>query len=482
MRQKHRDMLPGFFHDCCAGGTVVASAAQDESSTKVPQIVQQYREEYKRIDEQLQKYPEILEAVHRDLQKLCKPDAVRDRRPDFTTENLFRALLVMQIEAVPYREAVVRIAESRTLQNFCRLTKKETVNHTLLCSAFNAITPETWQTINQLYAIRMKQEEKINIDNIRTDTTVVESNIHYPTDSSLLWDTYRTIDRLWTRAIDLGLSPVLPDFRFHPKKIRKLHLTIVRFATSKGGRRKQLVKSSYKTLIERTSEALTKAKEIAMCLKMSNSIIAVGLGVELASYFPAMEKVVDAASRRYAGENVPVEDKVFSIFESHTELVQRGKRDKPIEFGHKIVLSQTVEKFITDYDVFLRSPSDTKLLENVVERHHELFQKYPSGVAADMGFHPGKDEFDALVDEYDEKVQYFGVPGRLCEFGETLMSTFQRWRAGIEGTISCLKRVFRLARCHFKGFKNFCSGVGSAIFCHNMLTMVRHEMAPPATE
>jgi len=82
------------------------------------------------------------------------------------------------------------------------------------------------------------------------------------------------------------------------------------------------------------------------------------------------------------------------------------------------------------------------------------------------------------VDEYDGKVNYFGVPGRLCEFGEALMSTFQRWRAGIEGTISCLKRVFRLSRCSFKGFKNFCSGVGSAIFCHNVLTMVRREMEP----
>jgi IS5 family transposase len=462
-------MLPGFFQD-------------DESQTKVLQIVQAFREEYKRIHEQLTKYPEILEAAHHDLEKLCKPDPKRNRKPDFTTENLFHAVLVMQIEGMSYRDTTVRIAESITLQNFCRLDKKETINPMLICSAFNAITPETWQTINQFYAIRMTHEEKITIDNIRTDTTVVESNIHYPTDSSLLWDTYRTIDRLWTRALDIGLSPILPSFRLHPEKIRKLHLTIVRFSTSKDRQRKQLVKSSYKTLIERTNEALLKAKEIAMCLKMSSSIIAVGLGVELASYFPAMEKVVDAASRRHAGGKVPNEDKVFSIFEPHTELIQRGKRDKPIEFGHKIVLSQSVEKFITDYEVFLRSPSDTKLLEPVVERHKELYQKYPSGIAADMGFFPGKDEFDGLVDEYEDKVEYFGVPGRLCEFGEALMSTFQRWRAGIEGTISCLKRVFRLSRCCFKGFKNFCSGVGSAIFCHNMLTMVRREMSPTPTE
>ena len=350
MRQKQQDILPGYFHD---------NHLNDDDETKSLQIVRRFREEYKRVDSFLQKYPEVLEAAHRDLEKLCKPDATRDRRSDFTTENLFRALLVIQIEGLPYREATVRIAESRTLQNFCRLDKKETINHTLLCSAFNAVTPETWQTINQSFALRMKQEKKIDTDNIRIDTTVVETNIHYPTDSSLLWDTYRTIDRIWTKALDLGLSLVLPDFRLHPKKIRKLHLDITRFSNSKDRKRKRLVKSSYKTLIERTAEALSKAKHIAHCLKTSTDIIAMGLGFELESYIPAMEKVVDAARRRYAGEKVPNEDKVFSIFESHTELILRGKRDKPMEFGHKIFLSETKEKFILDYEVFLQSPSDT---------------------------------------------------------------------------------------------------------------------------
>jgi IS5 family transposase len=273
----------------------------------------------------------------------------------------------------------------------------------------------------------------------------------------------------------LGVS--LPDYRFHPEKVRKFHLDITRFITSKGKDRKKLVKRSYKELIKRTGEALAKAERIATVLSSSANELAKSIGTELSSFLPAMRKVVDAASRRQAGEKVPVEDKVFSIFEPHTELIQRGKRDTPIEFGHKILLSQTVEKFITTYEVFLKSPSDTKLLPKVVEQHHELFGSYPSGVAGDMGFHPGNDDFEALQKKY-KKVDYFGVPGRLREFGDILMSTYQRWRAGIEGTISCLKRAFRLSRCSFKGFSSFCSGVGSAIFCHNLLTMVRRDMEP----
>ena len=103
-----------------------------------------------------------------------------------------------------------------------------------------------------------------------------------------------------------------------------------------------------------------------------------------------------------------------------------GKRDKPMEFGHKIFLSETKEKFILDYKVFLQSPSDTTLLEPAVERHAELFLEYPSGVAGDKGFHPGKDEFDGLVDDYDGKVKYFGVPGRLRDFGDALRKTGDR--------------------------------------------------------
>jgi IS5 family transposase len=444
-----------------------------DDEIKVPKIVQEYRDTYNKIDALLRKYPELLKAAHHDLQALCKPDSSRQREPDFTTENLFRAILVMKIENVNYRRATILIAESKTLQNFCRLYKKETINHSLLCYAHNALSPETWQTINRHFALQMKKEKKIDLTNIRTDTTVVETNIHYPTDSSLLWDTYRTIDRLWTKALDGGLSPVLPDYRFNPIKIKKLYLEITRFANSKGKERKKLVKSNFKVLIARTGEALVKAKEIVKLLTVSGNDYGISIGVGLSSYFPAMEKVVDAARRRQAGEQVPVADKVFSIFESHTELIQRGRRDKPIEFGHKIMLAQTKEKFISDYEVYALSPSDTTLLSDVVERHKELYRRYPLGVAADMGFHPGAEEFEELLEEYEDKVEYFGVPGRLRDFGDTQMSLYQRWRAGIEGTISCLKRAFHLGRLLFKGFKNFSSGVGGAIFCHNLLTVVR---------
>jgi len=460
MRREQNNMFPELFQG---------------NGTKELKIIREYREEYQKIDALLRKYPELLVAAHQDLQTLCKPNPTREREADFTTFNLFRAIIILKIENVDYRRGSLLIGLIEPLQDFCRLTKKTSINPSLLCQAHRAISPETWQLINQLFAKRMQKEGKIDLDNIRTDTTVVETNIHYPTDSSLLWDTYRTIYRLWTEALDGGFSPILPDYRFSIIGIRKLHLEITRFANSKGRERKKLVKDNFKDLIRRTGEAIVKAKEIARLLLESGDEYGIAIGTELSSFFPAMEKVVDAARRRQAGEKVPVEDKVFSIFEPHTELIQRGRRDKPVEFGHKIRLSQTRQKFISDYEVFELSPSDTTMLPDTIDRHIELFRVDLLGVAADMGFYPGMEEFEYLKEEYEDIVEYFAVPGRLREFADEKMSLYQRWRAGIEGTISCLKRAFHLGRLLFKGFKNFSSGVGSAIFCHNLLTVVRME-------
>ena len=138
------------------------------------QTVRDYREEYKTLSEILDRQPEILDLVHRDLEQLSKATSQRGRKPTFTSENLFRAVLVMQREALDYRQASVRIAESETLQRFCRLLKKQTMDFTLLNRAFAAIRPETWEMMNHVLALRAADEGTISLEHIRTDTTVTE--------------------------------------------------------------------------------------------------------------------------------------------------------------------------------------------------------------------------------------------------------------------------------------------------------------------
>lgn len=431
-------------------------------------IVREYRDEYKRISEILDSRPEILEWVHRDLGQLSRSTSRRGRKADFTSENLFRAILVMQREGLDYREASVRIAESPTLQWFCRLLKKPTIDYTLLNKAFGALQPETWEMINHALALGALSEEAITVNHVRTDTTVTECNIHWPTDSSLLWDVYRVIAREMTRGREL--NPLGCPWRFHAKKIKKLYLFITRYSKSGSKPRLRKVRRAMKTLIVRVEEVLEKAERFVDWAKRSNCLELQALGAALADRLPVMRQVAQVAWRRaFDGEKVPNSDKVFSIFEAHTELIMRGRRGRPVEFGHKVLLTQSKEKFITDYVVLEKNRGDDKLLPLVVERHEQRYGSPPDSVAADKGFCPDSEEYA----EWEEQVDYLGVPRRTRDFGDAMMSVWQQWRAGIEGTISCLKRVFRLARCCFRGFKNFASAVGSAVFCHNLTILAK---------
>ncbi len=437
----------------------------DQQPTK---IVRDYRQEYKGIDEILGQHPEILGMVHGDLAKLSQAGSRRGRKADFTSENLFRAILVMQREGFDYRETSIRIAESETLQNFCRLLKKPTIDFTLLNKAFGAIQPETWEMMNHVLALGAVADEVISVEHVRTDTTVTECNIHWPTDSSLLWDTYRVIAREMSHARQI--DPLSCPWRFHVKKIKKMWLFITRYSNSTSKKRLRRVRLQMKELIVRIEEVLEKAGQFVAWAQRSACLELMAVGTTLADYLSVMRRVADVARRRaFDGEKVPHRDKVFSIFEPHTELIMRGRRGQPIEFGHKVLLTQSKEKFITDYVVLEENRSDSDLLPIVIERHEQKYGSRPESVAADKGFCPDADTYEEL----EEQVDYLGVPRRTRDFGDTMMGVWQQWRAGIEGTISCLKRAFRLARCCFRGFNNFASAVGSAVFCHNLRILAK---------
>jgi IS5 family transposase len=431
-------------------------------------IVKDYYNHYKQIDEILLSMPEVLQLAHDDLAELCR-STDREREADFTTENLFRAIILMRSEGWNYRETTLRIRESEFLQKFCRLFKKKTIDYTLLCRAFKAIKPKTWQTINRLYAIRMKCEGKIDIDHIRTDTTVTETNIHYPTDSSLLWDVYRVTARHISQARELGFR--VPAMRFHLNDVKALYLYVTRYSKSKNKKRQREVRRQFGDLIERVDHAVAKAFAVQVDLALSPNPAIQFIGESLGRFLPTMVQIIEVALNNFNGEVVANEDKVFSLFEPHTELIQRGRRGKPIEFGHSILFSETKEKFITDYLVFETKPSDTTLLPVVIDRHEDIFGESMKNLAADKGFRPKDDSFEDLAEE----MEFLAVPSRMSDFGDVMMKMYQAFRSGIEGTISCLKRAYCLARCCFRGFKGFCQSIGSAVFCHNVAVMARAE-------
>jgi IS5 family transposase len=365
----------------------------------------------------------------------------------------------------------VRIADSDFLQDFVRTRKKATLEYSFLSRCFQAIGPATWKRINELLGQQAHQEEKIDPTVIRTDTTVVETNIHWPTDSSLLWDTWRVASRVLKRGRKIARESC--PHRFHDKKVKRLYLFITRHAKSSSKQRQRQVNKAYRKLICRVEWIVQIAAFFCRWAPYCGDVELDALVAELKGFLPSMQKVV-AQSRRakLEGEKVPASERVYSIFEPHTELIKRGRREKPVEFGHAVLLCQTGEKFITDYEAFAERPADCHLTEEVIGRHEDLFGEKPKVLAGDKGFCPDGEKYEELA----EQVQTLAIPRRMRDFADKVLSIWQMFRAGIEGTISGLKRAFRLARCYYRGFKRFQAALGLGVFAHNLVVLAKQGM------
>jgi len=309
---------------------------------------------------------------------------------------------------------------------------------------------------------------------------VYETNIHYPSDSSLLWDGFRTVTRLvgqiQREAPELGLR-----HRFHDRKVKKLSTFIARNAGSKCPATQRRVKTHYRQLIHAVRWIHAVGQEVLAHsgkpgLLLSNLVIR-GLREELVHYLPLVARVIfQAGERVLQGRMVPPDAKLYSIFEEHTEMLLRGKAGKPLEFGHMLVLAQTGEKFIHHYRVLEQRQPDPELLPATLAKHRLIFGCNPHQLAADKGFYQSREQLAELRAQIPQVS--IAKKGRrtAAETARETSETFaagQRFRAGIEGSISVLKRAFRLRRCLYKGFKHYAASVGLAVLCHNLVLLTR---------
>lgn len=440
------------------------------SDEHLPKTVREYRAKYKGVSRILDRHPDLLEAVHEDLKKLSRGGR-RRRSGDFTSETILRALVVHAIEGLSLRETVVRIAESEFLQDFLRTRKRAVMDHSFLDKCLQAVRPVTWKRVNELLGQKAVAQQQIGTATIRTDTTVVETNIHWPTDASLLWDAWKVASRLLKRGREI--EPESCPHRFHDRKSKRLYLFITRYAKSPSKKRQRKVKGAFRTLIGRVASIVEIAGRFCDFAPGWEELELMAVAGELKRFLRPMKRVVVQARRsQLEGQTVPAAERVFSIFEPHTELIKRGRREKPVEFGHAMLLCQTPEKFITDYEVFEKRPADCTLTGQVIERHEKLFGRRPEVLAADKGFCPDAQAYAAL----EQQVGTLAIPRRMRDFADKVLRTWQAFRAGIEGTISGLKRAFRLARCFYRGFKHFQGAIGLGVFAHNLIVLANQGM------
>ena len=434
---------------------------------------------YKDIHAILEQNPAIADLVHFDLTRGQKK--LKRNVEGVASESILRLAIVQQIEQLSFRETIVRVDDSQMLRFFCRFYDDPVLSHGKYADLVNLIQPETWKKINEVIVRFARDKKGCKGKKLRIDTTAVESDIHFPMDSSLLMDCVRVLSRLVGKVQKIDATAV-GKWRARLRNAKRLTQALLR-----GGKKMHTAtrKKLYRHLIYSTVRAMAKAQEVRTRIeKGQGRVVSMeqvwelqSLSLEIAHYLTLAEKCVYQARERVLnGRAVPNEKKLFSIFEPHTELLIRGKAGKEIEFGHMIEIHQIDGGLITHYATHAKRPAEPPLLEQAVAWHQKLFGHVPEVSAGDKGFYSK----DAVAHVAKMGVEKVCVPkkGRRNEEEEKREKSFwfkagQAFRAGIEGTVSVLKRAFGLWRCPREGFERFESWVATGVLAHNLVLLAR---------
>ena len=395
-----------------------------------------------------------------------------------TAEQVVRAAIIKQMEGFSYEELSFHIFDSRCYRKFCRIgIGDKTFKKSTLCSNIKALSPETWEAINRVIVSDAKEKNIEKGREVRVDCTVVSSNIHEPSDSSLLWDCIRVITRILTQAKaqfdDLDIR-----FSDHTKRAKRRMLGILN-AKNKRSRKKlymDLLKVTYKTVAY--AQTTVPSLEQYLCLSAIQKMTAQSMAEELKKYIQLTSRVIDQTDRRVIhGESVHAAEKVVSIFEPHTDIIVKDRRET--FYGHKICLTGGASNLIVDCVIVDGNPADSTLTDQMLDRQHDIYGRYPLKVALDGGF-ASKENLESAKGKGIKDVCFAKKRGLdvedMCR-SEWVYKRLRRFRAGVESGISWLKRCFGLSRCLWKGLQSFKSYVWTSIVSANLLTLARQEMA-----
>jgi IS5 family transposase len=313
---------------------------------------------------------------------------------------------------------------------------------------------------------------------LRVDTTVVETDIHHPTDNTLLWDVVRVITRLVGRLAELVPNGIA-GFTNRKRSARRRMQEIQRLTSRQRHDQQQ---DKYRQLIGITQQVVHNARGVLEKTKdqcavdLMDDLVIGELRRKIDHYCQLGARVIDQSRRRVLeGEQVPNAEKIYSIFETHTDLIKRGKVQKPIEFGHKIFLAESARGLITQYRVLEGNPSDHIHVTPSLKCHKKTFGSAPDWYSSDRGF------FSDENIKACQSVKLVCIPqrgGKRTASREAFEKSpefkkGQRFRAGIEGRISVLFRGRGMKRCLAEGRERFEVLVGAAVLTNNLMTIAR---------
>lgn len=431
-----------------------------------------------KIADFIDKHDELVEAVRHDLNRgLKKPTTGRS---GLTPRQVLGSMILMRVKDWDYRELRERIADGYTLRIFTDFYAAPVPKHDAFNRSFNRLTAATVEALNAAVIDAAVDADLEDGEKLRADTTVVETDIHWPTDGTLLWDTVRVLTRLIGQLREIVPKGV-PKF---PNRKRAARRRMQKLQRMTAAQRESQQRSIYRQLIAITEEVLHHAQRSVdatkhSCGKAAADVLTLeSLRQQITDVCQLGSRVLDQARRRVIhGEQVPASEKIYSIFEPHTDLIKRGKTNKPIEFGHKVFLAESAQGLITQYRVLDGNPSDEDHVESCLKSHQKTFGSAPEVFATDRGFYS----------EINQKVcQKAGVActsipqrgGKKTTHRQSIEKSpdfrkAQRFRTGIEGTISVLLRGRGMRRCLAHGRKRFELLVGLAVLTNNLLRIAR---------
>jgi IS5 family transposase len=422
----------------------------------------------------LDEHPEIAKWVHADLVgRKGHTISSRRGREGMSGEQVLRVILVKQFGGFSYHELAFHLADSISYRAFCRFevgrpipTKKTLQRNVKMVEAL------TLEKINVVFVEHAIDDEIDDGNKIRIDCTVVETNIHEPTDSSLLVDSVRVLVRLMTHAQEYVDAP----FNNHHRRAKRRALGIVHARTQddRVPLYHDLLKVSNKTVA--AAESVRSALASAYPSRDLAHPMILGLLDSLQHYIALARRVVAQTHRRVVlGESVPASEKLVSIFETHTDIIVKDRRDTL--YGHKLCLATGASGLITDCHVEKGNPADSTLAVGMVERHIVRYGRAPEQVCFDGAF-SSRINFEEIKRLEVENVVFAKAKGITVDEmagDKATFRTLRNFRAGIEATISFLKRCVGWTRCAWRSLRSFNAYAWASVVTANLLLLARRQ-------